>query len=188
MSSQVSAITTGSSVVRSAGNLAWTNTSNITADDGSYATLTGLTVPGVSYTSRYLQGVQLVTGVPSGAVINGIALRINRKADTDSGGAYVVDREVYVVKGGTIQTTENKADTSTHWPTSDGDKTYGSSTSLWGLSWTASDINGAGFGFALCCDANGDGATTTAFPYVDYFEATIYYTLGGRRRCVTMML
>lgn len=147
----------------------WSNPTRVVANDNSYATWFILG-PG---NSRYLYAKTFNFAIPTGATIDGIVVNIGRKADTASA---VKDYRVYIAKAdGTFGTT-NKADTSTFYGTSESEATYGSSTDLWGETWTAEDINDADFGAALSTtDTYFDGSTIS----VDYFTITIYYTEGA---------
>lgn len=82
------------------------------------------------------------------------------------GGATVVDSVVSIVKAdGTIGTT-NKA-SATAWDTTDTIATYGSSTDLWGETWSPANINDADFGAVL--SATVGGAVTS-----NYLKGTNY--------------
>jgi hypothetical protein len=55
--------------------------------------------------------------------------------------------------------------------------TYGSSTDLWGTTWTPADINAAGFGAALAVtEISSRGANETA--HVDHITITVHYDLA----------
>jgi hypothetical protein len=81
------------------------------------------------------------------------------------------DRYVYLIKGGVTGTT-NRGATSTNWPTSEAAASYGSTSDLWGTSWTPADINASNFGVALTVD-NNNSSTRTA--NVDYINVTVTY-------------
>lgn len=92
------------------GSVAWSNPSNITADDGSFA--------------------ESANGAFDGG------------ADIQD---YVIS---LILADGTISST-NKS-TGAYWPTgSFAYSTYGSSSDLWGETWTAEDINDANFGVVV---------------------------------------
>ena len=139
----------------------WTNPANASASDNSYATVS----LGNMQQSDYLQITDFNFNIPAGATITGIEVRVKRKASANS---QIKDDSVLLMKNGAIGTT-NKAGTVT-WTISDATITYGSSTDLWGDTWTASDINNAGVAFA----AQGTSTATTAS--VDYVSMTVYYT------------
>ena len=51
---------------------------------------------------------------------------------------------------------------------------YGTTSDLWGTTWTPADINASNFGVALSANSSGTGATRTAS--VDYIQITVTYT------------
>jgi len=86
----------------------------------------------------------------------------------------VVDTVVRLVKAGTV-VGDNKADTVTDWPTVETEKVYGSSSDLWGTTWTAAEISAATFGLVISATPGGGGEAR-----VQYAEIGIAYTvLGG---------
>ncbi len=58
-----------------------------------------------------------------------------------------------------------------------GEASYGGPLTIWGLTWTAEDINAADFGLALCVYNASWLYPYTA--YVDYMQITVTYTLPG---------
>jgi hypothetical protein len=77
------------------------------------------------------------------------------------------DARVRIVKGGTIGSTDKASGSA--WPGSDAYETYGSSSDLWGETWTDSDINDSGFGMAIA-------ASGTCEARIDHIEITVHYT------------
>ena len=61
-------------------------------------------------------------------------------------------------------------------PSTDTTQTVGSSSSLWGLSWTASDVNAATFG------VSGINSAEEATDQIDQVRVKIYYATGRSRR------
>ncbi len=154
------------------GATAWSNPGNITTAGTPYAT----SAMSSSGTSNYLVASNYGFSIPANATIGGIQVSINRNGTVGLSG--VRDRFLYLVKAGTIQTSgNNKAATGSNWPTSFTVANYAGTTDLWGLTWTASDINNSGFGVALAV-LNNDflgGRTAT----VDYIRVTVTYTVPG---------
>jgi hypothetical protein len=106
--------------------------------------------------------------IPTDATIDGIVLELYRRASSSSG---VQDYSVRLYKAGTL-TGDDKASAS-YWPTSYATATYGSSSDLWGTTWSYSDINNSGFGVAISlyrATAQGD---------IDRVQLTVHYTEGG---------
>ncbi|HYG52040.1 MAG TPA: T9SS type A sorting domain-containing protein, partial [Flavobacteriales bacterium] len=79
-----------------------------------------------------------------------------------------IDNEVKIIKGGSI-TGSNMAATPA-WSTTEAYTTYGGSTSLWGTTWTANDINAVNFGVALAVRVQNGTAR------VDHTRITVYAT------------
>lgn len=142
----------------------WTNPNNAALNDNvNYATSA---VDGTI--SSYLKCTGFGFSVPSGAIITGITVGVDRKASNTG----ITDSEVKVVKGGVIGAT-NKAAAGA-WPTADAIQSYGSSTDLWGLTWTNTDINSANFGVVIAATkASAAGAAQTAS--VDDMQITVSY-------------
>ncbi|MBI2269040.1 MAG: tail fiber domain-containing protein [Bacteroidetes bacterium] len=101
---------------------------------------------------------------PTNFLIEGIVLHSVRT---------VYDTEVKLIKADGTVAGSNKAATSTDWPAADASVTYGSSTDIWGLSWTDTDVKDADFGVALSVTANNATAN------VDHVTVKIYYTPSG---------
>lgn len=125
----------------------------------------------VNSTSHYLKAVDFDFAIPSGATIKGIVVEIER-AKQFSG--VVVDSNVRIVKGGAIGST-NKA-SGTSWPVlgSEAYATYGSSSDLWGETWTDTDINATDFGAVIAAVASG-----TATANIDHVRITVHYTAAA---------
>lgn len=155
----------------STGTRVWTNTGNIFAKDGSYASTTAVVSFAVG--SHYLKATNFGFSIPSGATINGITAVFTRCGS----GVPCQDTGVKIVKGGTITGTDQKS--GTYWSSAGTmrDDTYGGATNLWGTTWTDTDINNSGFGIVLSCASSSFKSTTT--PRVDSVTLTIDYTAGG---------
>lgn len=154
---------TGSNVT-GVGSVAWSNPSNITAEDGNYATVdTSLG------DSNYLEATNFGFNLPNDATVIGITAQFYRH-DVSNGA--VVDSIVSLIKAGTV-TGENKA--GQPWQTSDTLATYGSGTDVWGTTLTASDVNASNFGVALSVTTEKIGGLAS----VDYVLMTVYYTTAG---------
>lgn len=151
------------------GGSAWSNTSFITADDTSYATST----IAVSGTTNALNATNYGFAIPTDAVIDGIAVTIARASSANTAGNSIDDSVVRLLKAGAPVGTNNAS--SSDWPTSIGTANYGSTSDLWGTTWTAAEINASDFGVTLTAlNESGVGTRTAS---VDYIQVTVTYSL-----------
>lgn len=145
----------------------WSNSDRIVTSNDSYASIF------LNDTlSVYLKGSNFGFAIPDGATINGIELGI--EGYSNSPNAYK-DARVRIVKGGAIGSTD-KAN-SAFYPTSEATVTYGSSSDLWGETWTSTNINASSFGAVLsvqCPDL--DCLDLSKLVLIDSFQITVYYT------------
>lgn len=149
----------------SVGTKAWSNMDSAKISDNAYAATASIL--GVA-TSNYLKATDFGFAIPEGSTINGITVEVEKAM---TGATSISDNAVRIVKGGTIGSTEMKA--AGDWPTTDAYTTYGSSSSLWGETWTANEINGIAFGFVLSAVATGYPGIV---PRVDHIRITVNYT------------
>ena len=145
------------------GTAIWSNPTRIIADDGSNATVT-FASPTVSH---YLAGTGFGFAIPTGATITGIQVVIQRDSST---GSSIKDNDVRLLKAGSV-VGDNKAITGP-WPNPVADASYGSAADLWGTTWTAAEVNDAGFGVALSVGSN-SGTNHTGS--VDHMQITVTY-------------
>lgn len=169
MSSQSSLVTAGSDD-SGIGTLAWTNPGNITAADDTWAIVS----IAAGQTTHYLKGLMSTPfSVPGGATITGIEVLISKNRQAALGS--VVDSVVSLVVAGSV-TGDNKASGSIWNGVTDTTITYGSSSDLWGLSLSPSDVNATDFGAVIAATiafAAGDVAR------VDDMTIKVYYTIAG---------
>jgi len=154
------------------GRVAWDSPQRAESSDDGYATATSEKEN--SYT-HYLWAYIFNFNIPTSATINGIKVEIERHASGVVGADYVVDNIVRLIKNGEV-VGDNKADDTTHWPSTDTYAVYGGSNDLWGTTWTPSNINSNEFGVALSVYLNG---AVRVEAYVDHIRITVYYTIGG---------
>jgi hypothetical protein len=144
---------------------AWTNPGNITANDSVVATVSLTTG-----SSDYLVANNFGFSIPAGSTIDGIAATVNVSANSINS---VNDNGVFVIHGNSTFSANNAQLSA--FPTTLTDRTYGSSTFLWGSSWTASDINSSNFGLAFRVASLFNPSSAN----VDYIKMTVYYTTAG---------
>lgn len=124
---------------------AWTNITNAQGTaDATYATC-AMVIGDTSNFAKLTNYGFTSSDVPAGATINGIRVNITNHANNASG---VTPTTVEIVKGGTVQTTQNKG-TSVALPTTDTTTTYGATNDLWGVTWAQTDITSSGFGMTV---------------------------------------
>jgi hypothetical protein len=155
----------------SIGTVAWSNPGNITATDGVFATAS---FAGLD-TTHYLKGTSFGFAVPTGSTINGIQAAWKRKAANNlPGTTRVADNSIKLVKNGAISGNNNSGQGGI-WTTTNTTVTFGSPSDLWGLTWTAADINASTFGAVLSAvelDGSANGGS------VDSVTLTVTYTAG----------
>lgn len=153
----------------------WANRTYVMTEDGNCA------AQGGSYTgegfTNYVKTTNYGFNVPSNATINGIVVEVKKfRYQAAPPDQTCKDYSVKMVKGGTTSGTD-KASASA-WGTSLAYATYGSSSDLWGLSWSPSDINSTGFGVSFSASIPNASPSTT-YAYVDHIRITVYYTISG---------
>ncbi len=150
----------------SIGNVSWISPGNAVSSNDVRATA-GI-VSGDP--SNYLLATAFGFSIPAGATIDGIIVEWEKR-NIDVGINDIADNAIRIVKGGTIGTTDKSS--LDNWTVADAYKSYGSSSDLWGLSWTVAEINATGFGAALSAQSLG---ALTADAEVDHVRITVYYT------------
>jgi hypothetical protein len=129
---------------------AWTNVANVQDLAPSFAFSPDLATAG-SYTDRiFATGFGFT--IPAGSTITGIEVTVARRNSTTvPAPTTLVDREVYLVKGGVVQdgSGQNQANTTGFWPQSTLTGSYGGDSDLWNNTWTVADINSPDFGMVI---------------------------------------
>jgi hypothetical protein len=136
-------------------------------DDYAIATLLEST-----NTSHYLKVTDFDFDIPGTAMILGIEVEVDRREDIAP--LRVYDHSIRLVKDGSIGG-DNRSEGAA-WPNSDTNdyESYGNSTDLWGLNWTADDINNSGFGVAISAVLDGAVARSA---WVDHICMIIHYSV-----------
>ena len=146
------------------GTIAWANASNVYASDDSKATAV-LTV--TDLISHCLVATGFGFTLPTNAVVSGILVAVERVSAVGD----VTDAAVRIVKGGSIGSTDRSS--VALWPGSDDYASYGSSTDLWGESWTSAQVNAADFGVAV----SGKTAALGGVISIDHIRITVTFTI-----------
>jgi hypothetical protein len=143
------------------GTKTWTNPNNAKINDG---VRTSVSLGAVGATSDYLKATNFGFSIPDGATIDGILVEIEDR--TTSAG---LENEIKIVKADGSIGAINKS-TGVLLPTgTEAYVSYGSSSDLWGETWTPADINDADFGAVFSFIGIGT-------IYVDHIRITVYYT------------
>ena len=141
----------------------WANANAIGTSDDDRAT----TDLGLGESSGSLDAIGFGFAIPGGSTILGIAVLVERsKADV----GVVVNTYVQLLKAGSIAGTP--VNDATDWPTTDAVATYGGAASLWGTTWSPTEINDADFGVQLVADEGSVGNVTLR---VDQIRITVWY-------------
>ena len=160
----------------SIGTCTWSNTDRVVASDDSRSTCG----TGTNADTHYLKATGFNFAIPTGATITGIKVEIEAGANYFGG---VTENSIKIVKGGTITGTEKSTGRTMEGPSVefappiDAYYSYGGSTDLWGLTWTAADINSSSFGIA----ASYHGAYAGSSAVVDHMRITVYYGVNDIR-------
>lgn len=144
--------------------LHWTNPGNVTAEDGTLATLTG---DGAS-SADTLDSFGFGFSIPAGATITGILVEAKLKSSDATWKTFVnlfVDASTHTTAA--TSKTNGATTTTLAWTS------FGSSSDTWGRTWTPTEINGANFGPII-----GFSATlgNTVVASIDAIRVTVYYT------------
>lgn len=149
----------------------WSNHANAKASDDAYTTAS---VDGDS-PSEFLQAFDYSFGIPAGATIVGVEVRVERKA---SAAGDVTDSGVYLHTNGSGAVSGwNLASMFVTWDTADEWVTYGHSTATWGWTLTPAVVNASNFGVAIQAVGKTLGTYRTAS--VDHIEMKVYYEGPG---------
>jgi hypothetical protein len=120
-----------------------------------------------SETSDYLDVQNFGFDIPLGATINGMVVSIERKSTSGT----VTDATLQMLNASGVAGGDNKALTSTAWPTSDALASYGGSSDSWSISPTVAMVNDADFGVRLSITGS-----LADVAYVDHVSMKVYYT------------
>jgi len=142
----------------------WIDYNKIYSSDNQYAYFDSQGL----LSSNYLIATNFGFNIPDGAIITGIEVSMEKKADFNN---EVRDDVVKLVKSGSV-VGDNKA-SSVNWVTTEETTLYGGSSDLWGLSLTESDVESSNFGVALSARIISGGGYNT--PLVDAIKVKVYY-------------
>ncbi len=142
----------------------WTSSTNVYTSNNSDASAS----LAASAQSANLDVTGFGLDLPTGSTIVGIVAEVERAASNSNS---IEDYDVFLLKAG-APSGSDKAST-TDWTTTDSTRTYGTSTDLWGTTWTEAQVEASNFGLRLKA-RNLTTSTRTAF--VDHVEIRVYYS------------
>lgn len=142
----------------------WNSPAQAATSDDVYA----FAAAGVGTPTQFLKATNFGFAIPPTAVVLGIEVNVERH-----GVGPVFDNVIRIVKGGVIGGTNQAS--GAQWPAADAVATYGAPNDLWGLAWTAADINASGFGVAISAHDSISGSLAR----VDAISITVSYGLCG---------
>jgi hypothetical protein len=151
--------------VNQAGSPAWANPNNVFVQDGVAASVA---ITAAQFNSVYLNVTGYGFAIPANATITGIKVTAVVRGSTSD----LSDFSVLIIKGGAVVGVDHS--NNIIWSNSFANQVYGSSSDLWGVSWTPADINSANFGVAYSAANTNVSFTRTA--YIDWLGITVYYT------------
>jgi len=150
------------------GTLAWTNPGNAAVSNDLRATADN----GNFDISEFLNFQNFGFSIPGGSTIDGIVVTIERR-NPDAASEATTDEEVFIIKNGTIGTTNRN--TGTFFPATDTSEIYGSISDLWGETWTVANINAANFGFVMSANV-GSGGLGQADAQIDCASIEVFFS------------
>ena len=154
------------------GSRTWSNPGSAASQNDTYASVSGGSSAG-PFTSRWLKCTGFGFSIPGGSTIDGIKVEIDRYKVEDFG--TTSDSALRLVRAGTIESANHSSPGD--WQDGSDTNTYdviGGPADKWGASWSPSDINDSGFGFAMSVTL---GKQDVA--YVDHVRMTVTYTAAS---------
>lgn len=149
-----------------ASTMPWVNPTNIFSSNNVYATQDlSLGVPPDYVDTLYATGFSFA--IAETQTVVGILVEVEL---VTSGGAGATFNQVVLLKGGSGGSSNLAASTAV--PTSEQYVSFGSSSNLWGATWTPAEINGSGFGVAIQLTPAGYAGTIS----IDHMRITVYTT------------
>lgn len=162
------------------GGLAWTGAAetDLQTNDGTTVASAANTLPGPYYTTLLVGELSAdVLNIPAGAIVRGVEVSIFRNA---SHASRCTDRVVTIGKtGGFVGANRAK---STFVEATNTEATYGSSTDLWQLSLSPTNINDGGFQVQV--SYNITAGSPNANMVVDQIRVKVYYQEQNRKAYV----
>ncbi len=151
------------------GSLAWSNPGNITSSNNARASVT------LSNTtaSHYLIASSSSMFIPGYATITGIEVYVETLQSSVGGttGSAQFNSVNVMKNGAVVGTTQTNA---TAWTTTEKQFQFGSSSALWGTTWTPADFNS---GFAVAMTVRGAADYANRIANIDHVIVRVFYTV-----------
>src|SRR5260370_39610468 len=116
--------------------------------------------------------------VPAGETIKGIqavfTVLSNYTDDFLGNDRYIMDNTIQLYKAGVL--TGSIKTIAGNWPTTQGTRSYGGLTDLWGKTWTFTDVNNSRFRIRISAAVHNDWTKSGANTNVSPLAITVYYT------------
>lgn len=158
----------------SIGSYSWTSPEGVQFDDSdNYASVDAFAFGGVT---NYLKASDFGFSIPAGATITGIEVVVKKRSQSLLSGRETKDNSVKLVKSGVIGGNEKASSTIWNNGFIFAYTTYGSSSDLWGLTWTPSEINDANFGIVISAKRDSGNSANDILPEIDHIKIIVHYT------------
>ncbi|MCP4379813.1 MAG: hypothetical protein GY798_00015 [Hyphomicrobiales bacterium] len=166
--------------VTGVGTAAWSNPGNVTADDGTNASSSSNTK---NTQLNYLVASDFGFAIPANATIEGIEARFQVRDSLDVGGPVPVASITHVLIGKDSSTLSNDLEAGAPVVTAAFvDYDYGGAAELWGLTWSAADINASTFQALLSMNLNVGATIFAGLPQVDAIWMKVHYSVAASGR------
>lgn len=155
-------------------SFSFSNPTNVFTSNNSYAIASATLFLLVGKTD-YLVATNFNFSIPTGVIICGIGVSVEKSATGINVLSSVSDYKVSLVKNNVI--VGNNYASPALWTGSDATTTYGGNGDLWGTTWAVSDITSGNFGVAFSAQLNG---VLSLFPSarIDNVTITVYYDIS----------
>jgi hypothetical protein len=125
--------------------------------------------------THYLETSGFGFAIPAGSGITGILVEVRKNATGINIFTSVSDNDVRLLKNGVVA--GNSRAKSANWVSTPNYYSYGGTNDLWGTTWTAADINAAGFGLAFSAAIDGLAALLPG-AHIDHVRITVYFNIA----------
>ncbi|MDO8336193.1 MAG: hypothetical protein Q7T74_05450, partial [Candidatus Saccharibacteria bacterium] len=151
------------------GTSSWTSTGNVFASDNTYASVTSSDLE----ESDLLEATNYSFSVPTDAIIKGVKVEFER---SDGTGGYATNWVQLFKNGVPVGSAKGRG---SDWSGIDTYESAGTSSDLWGTTWTPSEINNSTFGVGvgtLCFSGYGSCGVGSSGK-IDHIRITVYYSV-----------